>query len=439
MMRLARAERTLIRVRWIGVVFAVVQVTTYYLPHPPGAMAWAAGLIALLAAGNVAAQLAARRVTTRAQANRLAVAGLALDLVVVSGFVFVYTFDVDTAIWAVLYVLPLEGAIKLQLPGALWTMAVVSVIYIVREIFGTAVYGNPFLLPSISFRMGIGFIIAWVAGAMASNLVAERNELAAAKAELERAGEIKDDFLAMTNHELRTPLTTILGYASMLDRRWDTLGDAAKRDALHQIAQQGQRLHDLVEDLLTISSAQAGALQVEVEPVGLAALVHEAVAQLLPDGGADVRCPESLLVLADRRRLGQILTNYLSNARKYGAPPIDIEAAEDGATVVVKVTDSGYGVPDAFVPRLFEKFSQASVGASRTAEGTGLGLAIVRELAEAQGGEVWYEPRSPQGSAFCLRLRRGDLPPAAPHAVRSPELAPTSAFEAGAAGADRPR
>jgi signal transduction histidine kinase len=422
MARLARAERTLIRVRWLGVAFALLQVSTYYIPHPPGALPAALALIGLLAVGNAAIQLLAHRVATRRQANVLAGAGLALDIVVVTGFVFVYTFDIETAMWAVLYILPLEGAIKLQLPGALWTMTVVSVLYVIRELIGTSLYGNPFLPPSISFRLGIGFIIAGVAGAMANNLVAERNELAAAKAELERAGEIKDDFLAMTNHELRTPLTTILGYASMLDRRWDTLAEGAKRDAVSEIAQQGQRLHDLVEDLLTISSAQAGALHVEIEPVPLAALVHEAVGHLLPDRGADVRCPESLLVLADRRRLNQILTNYLSNALKYGAPPIGVEATADDRSVVVKVTDAGAGVDPAFVPRLFEKFSQASVGASRTAGGTGLGLAIVRQLAQAQGGEVWYEPRVPHGSAFCLRLRRGDVEIGPEESPSSPEF-----------------
>lgn len=409
MRRLIRAERTLIRVRWVGVVFAAFQILTFYLPYPNGVVATATSVVALLVTGNTAIRLAVGRVWTPRQAKALALTGLALDVIVVMGFVFVYTFDLDTAMWAAVYVLPLEGAIKFQLAGSFWTMAIATAVYTVREIFGTIAYGNPFLVTSISFRMGVGFIIAGVAGAMAGSLLRERNELEAAKAELERAGEIKDDFLAMTNHELRTPLTTILGYTTMLHRRWPSLEDRYKRDAVAAIAEQSKRLRDLVEDLLTISSAQAGALQIEVEPVTLASVVKETIG-LAPTADVDIACPDTLWVLADRRRLGQILSNYLSNARKYGAPPFAIEAHEEGTRVVLKVVDGGPGVPVTFVPRLFEKFSQASVGASRTAEGTGLGLAIVRQLAEAQGGEVWYEPGTPQGSRFCLRLRRADVP-----------------------------
>ncbi len=408
--RLIRGERTLVRVRWAGAVFAVVQVLTYYMPYPRGARAAALALVVVVAAGNVVTQAVLGRISTMPQAKALTVATLSLDVVVVMGLVFVYTFDVDTAVWAAVYILPLEGAIKFQLAGSLWTMGAATLLYSVREVLGAAVYGNLFLLSSISFRMGIGFIIAGVAGAMAGSLLAERNELAAAKSELERAGEFRDDFLAMTNHELRTPLTTILGYTAMLQRRWTSLPDDSKLNAMAQIAQQSERLRDLVEDLLTISSVQAGALQVEVEPVALAMAVKDALAHLPPDIEVVNTCPDGLWVLADRRRLGQILSNYLSNARKYGAPPFAVEAREDGGSVVLKVVDSGAGVPAAFVPRLFDKFSQASVGASRTAEGTGLGLAIVLQLAEAQGGHAWYEPNTPRGARFCLRLR--PAPPA---------------------------
>jgi signal transduction histidine kinase len=407
MRRLIRAERTMIRIRWISIAFCAIQVATYYLPYPPSVLMAAISLTVLFVIGNAAIAAVIGRVTTPRGAIALALTGLFLDVIVVMGLVFVYTFDVDTAMWAAVYTLPLEGAIKFQLAGSLGTMTVATLLYSAREVFGYFTYGNPLLATSISFRMGIGFIIAGVAGAMATALLAEHNELEAAKAELERAGQIKDDFLAMTNHELRTPLTTILGYTTMLHRRWGSLPDEYKLNAVLQIAQQSERLRALVEDLLTISSAQAGALQIEVEPVGLAALVEEVTDHLLPAVEVTNGCPDDLWVLADRRRLGQILTNLLSNARKYGAPPFAVEAVEEDGSVVLKVIDAGSGVPPAFVPRLFDKFSQVSVGASRTAEGTGLGLAIVRQLAEAQGGDAWYEPHTPQGSRFCVRLRQG--------------------------------
>lgn len=384
------------RVRWAGVVFGIVQVATYYLPYPPGALRLAVALVAVLALGNVGVWLAARRIRSLRDARRLATASLTLDVVVVMGLVGVYTFDVDTAMWALVYVLPLEGAIKFQRGGALVTMAVAAVLYTLREVYGAVAFDNPFLATSISFRMGIGFVIAAVAGTMAADLVAERDELV-------RANEIKDDFLAMTNHELRTPLTTILGYTTMLLRRWDGLPDHARLDAVGRIAGQGERLRDLVEDLLTISSAREGTLQVAVQPVRARDAIDAAAAEGVVDG-LECDCPDDLWVAADPRRLHQILVNLLSNARKYGAPPVYLQVRAEGESALLSVVDHGSGVPASFAPRLFDKFSQASEGASRTAEGTGLGLAIVLQLAEAQGGAAWYEPQHPVGSRFCVRL-----------------------------------
>ena len=421
--RALRAERTMTRVRWVGVVFAVVQVATYYLPYPSGVLPFAVAAVAALAGGNLAAAAVLRRVTTLRAAQRLQVTTLILDSVIVLALVVVYTFDADTAMWAVIYILPLEGAIKFGLRGSLLTMGAATLAYAAREVYGLAVYDNPLLATSISFRMGIGFIIAWVAGAMASSLVRDREHLERAKTAVERsaadlaeaveqlreATAVKDDFLAVTNHELRTPLTTILGYATTLEAKWPSLPDDQRREFVGHISHQAQRLRLLVEDLLTLSSAQAGALEIDAVPVRLADAVREAVEQ---NGLAATQvtndCPPSLMVLADPDRLTQILTNFISNALKYGAHPIHVEANGDGDWVELRVCDSGRGVPATFVPYLFDKFSQASRGLSRTAEGTGLGLAIVKQLVEAHGGTVWYEPSPSGGSQFCVRL------PAAP-------------------------
>ncbi len=411
----------MIRIRWLGVVFAAVQVATYYLPYPAGVLPVAAAMVMLLAAGNAAASVAMSRARDEAAIRRVQVASLVLDGVVVMGLVFVYTFDADTAMWAVIYILPLEGAIKFAMRGALWTMGAATVAYAVRELYGEAVYSTPFLATSVSFRMGIGFIIAGVAGAMASSLMRDREQLERAKEAVERAASelsvvndqlraataVKDEFIAVTNHELRTPLTTILGYAQTLETRWPGLDDEQRLAFVGHIRRQGRRLHALVEDLLTLSSVQAGALNLQLQPVE----VHRAVAEAIEQNGlraAGVRneCPPGLMVLASEDRLVQIFTNLISNAVKYGAEPIDVAAVQRDGAVEIRVCDSGAGVPPAFVPRLFDKFSQASRGLSRTAEGTGLGLAIVRQLAAAQGGSVDYEPNQPTGSRFCVRLRQ---------------------------------
>jgi signal transduction histidine kinase len=422
--RALRAERSMVKVRWAAVVFGLVQVLTFYLPYPPGVLPFALAVVAGLALGNIAVVLRLRRrVPTIAAARRLAIASLALDVAAVMGLVVVYTFDVDTAMFAIVYVLPLEAALRFQLRGALLTMGAATVLYTLREVYGAIAFDNPFLIVSINFRMGIGFLIAYVAGQMASTLVRDRTELEAAKEDLERAAAalaasndelaaanvIKDDFLAMTNHELRTPLTTVLGYTSMLRKRWEAIPDERRREFVGRIEEQGVRLQSMVESLLTLSSAQAGALSLSVGDVDVRAAVDEAIAQHGLDGDLFTNaCPEGLVVRADRVRLGQVLVNYLTNARKYGAAPVTV--------IRIAVEDGGQGVPEAFVPRLFDRFSQASIGDSRTAEGAGLGLAIVRQLAVAQHGDAWYEPRQPHGSRFVV-----ELPASAHSAAGTPE------------------
>ena len=174
--RLRYTERTMGRIRWAGVAFGVVHALTFYRPYPDGVLPWALVAMALLAAGNLVVGAAARRAPDAAAMRRVALGALSLDVVAIMALVFVYTFDVETAVWAVTYLLPLEGAVRFQLRGAMATMGIVTVVYAVREVYGTVVYGNEFLPISVSFRMGIGFLIAAVAGSMASNLVRDRRQ-----------------------------------------------------------------------------------------------------------------------------------------------------------------------------------------------------------------------------------------------------------------------
>ncbi|MCX6462462.1 MAG: response regulator [Pseudonocardiales bacterium] len=177
--RLVRAERAMLRIRWGGFVFGLAQVLTYYLPYPPGMLELAVGLLALLAVGNLVIWPLIPRTTTVRRGRALGVAALTLNGTVFLGLVFVYTFDTETAIWAVLYVLPMEAAVRFQLRGAMVAIGVLTVAYTLREVFGAVVYGHPFLVVSITFRMGIGLIIAAVAGVIAQSLTRDREQLAA--------------------------------------------------------------------------------------------------------------------------------------------------------------------------------------------------------------------------------------------------------------------
>jgi signal transduction histidine kinase len=235
-------------------------------------------------------------------------------------------------------------------------------------------------------------------------------ELESVNRELRVADQLKSDFVSMASHELRTPLTSIVGFASTLLNYWDQTPEADKRTYIGVIDRQSQRLSRLVNDLLAMSRIESGALNTRRTRVDLRIAIAQAITDLgtvAGDDDLDVRCPEDIDVLADPDHVQQILVNYLSNAFKYGAPPVTIDVVHDEQRdqVVLRIRDSGDGVPHEFVPQLFDKFSQASTGSTRKATGTGLGLSIVRGLAEANGGSAWYErPDDGAGSVFCVAL-----------------------------------
>jgi hypothetical protein len=175
---LRRSERTMVLVRWAAVAFATLQVMVYDTePYPPGVQAAALALVGILALENVAISAISRRALTLAQARTLSITALAIDILVTGGLVWLFAFDQLTALWAVVFILPLEGAIRFGLPGALVSWAAATVLYAGREIWGSRVYDYPLEWNSISFRMGIGLMIALVAGLMAKNLTTERSRL----------------------------------------------------------------------------------------------------------------------------------------------------------------------------------------------------------------------------------------------------------------------
>jgi signal transduction histidine kinase len=225
-------------------------------------------------------------------------------------------------------------------------------------------------------------------------------ELRRANEDLQAADETKSHLVAVASHELRTPLTSILGFATTLLNHWQRIPDQEKQEQIGLIEGQARRLARLADDLLTLSKIEAGVLEVRTEPVDVGEAA-EGVVTAFAGADVEVRVDPGLRALADRDHLEQILVNYVSNAMKYGEPPVCIDARRRDRWVEAVVTDRGDGVPEDFVPRLFEKFAQAE--RIRSGGGAGLGLSIVRGLARAQGGEAWYEPGH-SGSRFYVRL-----------------------------------
>ncbi len=252
-----------------------------------------------------------------------------------------------------------------------------------------------------------------VTAELAAHRAARRHMITqmALNADLEHSLSIRDRFLATATHDMRTPITAIVGFANLLRRSDIPLTEEKRADMLEAIERQGHRLTSLVEDILSISVIDGGAVSVEPKVLDLSVELPQIVVDAGREADAVVDAAPGVLAFVDPLRLAQMVTNLLQNAVRYGAPPYEVSACSEGPWVVVRVCDNGAGVDPEFAPRLFERFATAHRGPGR---GTGLGLAIVQSLAELHGGEVWHEPHQPSGACFVLRL------PSSPAVVASP-------------------
>ncbi|HTE87129.1 MAG TPA: GAF domain-containing protein [Dehalococcoidia bacterium] len=222
---------------------------------------------------------------------------------------------------------------------------------------------------------------------------------------LKEIDRLKDDFINTVSHELRTPTTTIRGGALTLLRRGDTLDEGTKRQLLRDMSEEAERLHILVEDLLSLSRSQAG-MQLTTEPIIPHRFVNHMILERGPrvgDHPLTVDVPADLpMVEADPFCLEQIFRNLLENAVKFsaGGQRIEIEAAPIEGEVVFSVLDRGTGIPSRDVDRVFEPFYRSDEVINAGAQGAGLGLAVCERFARMQGGRIWAEARPGGGTAF---------------------------------------
>jgi signal transduction histidine kinase len=225
-----------------------------------------------------------------------------------------------------------------------------------------------------------------------------------ARLQLERANELKANFIALAAHELRTPMTTIHGFVSTLHHLADRLDDAQRTTVRDALFQQTQRMARLVAQLLDLSRLDADAIEITPERVDVRAQVDEIVRSVATDPDAvQVAVPADTEATIDRNVLDRVIGNLITNAFRYGIPPVIVSAERTDHHLRITVEDRGRGVPPEFIPDLFERFSR-SEGARASAVGTGLGLAIARSYARAHGGDLVYEDATPSGAKFRLVL-----------------------------------
>lgn len=223
--------------------------------------------------------------------------------------------------------------------------------------------------------------------------------------ELERRSrEAMQDFVAIASHDLRTPVSVIHGAAVMLGDHWQNIDDDEKHNFVSAIRRQVVLLDRLIDDLLTVSKLDVEEIDVIRESVDVTEIAREAVEAVARDGPVDISTDGPTLAVADPDHVTRMLQNYLNNALVYGAPPYRIEISGRDDWVTVRVIDHGSGVSEDFAPLLFQKFARADKKKSKSTQGTGLGLSIVRGLAQANGGDAWYEETSSGGACFALRL-----------------------------------
>jgi len=253
----------------------------------------------------------------------------------------------------------------------------------------------------------------------------------AARRDVEAASRMKDEFLGTISHELRTPLNSVLGWMHLI--RTGKLDRATENRGFEAIERNVRLQAQLTADLLDMSKALTGRLNLDLRPVSLKAIVVDATAQVstaavAKDVTLHVSTPEDrpLVVRGDPTRLRQIVWHLLSNAIKFtpASGTVDVDVESNGYACVT-VRDTGPGIDPAFLPRVFDRFTQADSSTTRRIGGLGVGLSLVRELVERHGGEIRAANRERgRGAVFSVRLpmHAGDqherpfVPAAAPEA-----------------------
>lgn len=236
-------------------------------------------------------------------------------------------------------------------------------------------------------------------------------DLLEAKEAAEKANTAKSEFLSRMSHELRTPMNAILGFSQILER--EELAEE-QLEYIREISKAGDHLLDLIDELLDMSRIETGNMAIDIEAVDVRSVIKQALAIVQPkinqrELSLSMQCDSDCVVLADRKRLKQVLVNLLDNAIKYncqgGALSVQCRLQGD-QNIRVTVTDSGRGIKPENLSKLFVPFQRLGAECDGI-EGTGIGLALTKQLIEEMAGEIGVESQFGQGSDFWIELPIG--------------------------------
>ncbi len=248
-------------------------------------------------------------------------------------------------------------------------------------------------------------------------------KLQATNAQLAEAAKLKDEFLANMSHELRTPLNAVLGQTEAMREGVFGPVSADQNEALAVIDSSGRHLLALINDVLDVAKLEAGRLETQLESVDIAGLCQESLALVRPQAARkrlELQFTNSATareLRGDRRRLKQVLLNLLSNAVKFtDAGSVRLDVQQTGQDLVATVSDTGIGIAEEDLPRLFHPFEQLESGLRRTHEGSGLGLVLAKRLVELHGGTLRLVSRKGHGTSISVVLPVGERDTPAPDA-----------------------
>lgn len=225
--------------------------------------------------------------------------------------------------------------------------------------------------------------------------------------EIQRRIRLQDDFLATISHELRTPLGFIKGYSTTLLRQDTSWDESTQREFLTIIDEEADRLAHLIDDLLESARLQSNTLPMKFQPVRLDGLIRDAVLRIKqrhPSLSVTLDFGTVPPIHADNVHLGRVLENLFSNAVKYApGSPLEATLKQDGDQLVFRLTDHGPGIPEKYLPMIFERFYRVPADGSAST-GTGLGLYICKQIISAHHGKIWAESKLRQGTSFIFEV-----------------------------------
>ena len=217
---------------------------------------------------------------------------------------------------------------------------------------------------------------------------------------------IQDEFISTVSHEMRTPLTSIRGFSQTLLSSWDRIDDDNKKKFIKIIEEQSNRLINLVENVLTVSKANAGSIVMKK------VFINASINSIIPMFREQYKyhkfefVPQKELPAArlDDDKFQQIMTNLIDNAGKYSpeGSTVTISTATKGESIIIKVKDEGVGIKKEDSEKLFKKFSRIENHLTSKTQGNGLGLYITKQLVESMNGSITFESEENKGTAFIV-------------------------------------